>query len=194
MSLSRTLYPLRFAMSAGLLAFAGCAGAVTVVIGGGAAEIALRVGATAGTISTVTFAPAAATAGDGITLVLGTTNAAAGSAQAPNFGTACAANNVRIWARARAPVAATRTATLQVNSSGNLTSGGNSIPFTDFGWVTSAGTEIPSGNFSGSATQTLMTFQNSNEVSVCLRFQFLNTTIYPSGAYTGQLTFNLAMP
>jgi hypothetical protein len=190
---SRSRFTARLMAAAALLALTASAHAVTVVIGGGAAEIALRVGATAGTISTVTFAPAAATAGSG-TLVLGTTNAAAGSAQAPNFGAACAANNVRIWARARAPVAATRTATLQVNSSGNLISGGNSIPFTDFGWVTSAGTEIASANFSGSATQTLMTFQNSNEVSVCLRFQFLNTTIYPSGAYTGQLTFILAMP
>ena len=190
---SRLMLARRLVLSAALFAVAGGASAVTVVIGGGAAEIALRVGATGGTISNVTFAPAGATAGTGA-VVLGTTNAAAGSAQAPNFAAACAANNVRIWARARAPVAATRTATLQVNSSGNLTSGGNSIPFTDFGWVTSGGAEIPSGNFSGSATQTLMTFQNSNEVSVCLQFQFANTTIYPSGAYTGQLTFNLQMP
>jgi hypothetical protein len=191
--MSRATRFARLAAAGSMLAVAGVADAVTVVVGGGAAEIALRVGATGGTISTVAFAPAAATAGSG-TVVLGTTNTAAGSAQAPNFATACAANNVRIWARARSTVANSRTATLQVNSSGNLVSGGNAIPFTDFGWVTSAGTEIASGNFSGSPTQPLMTFQNSREVSVCLRFQFNNTTIYPAGTYTGQLTFNLQMP
>jgi hypothetical protein len=168
------------------------AAATTVVIANGAAQIALRVGATAGTISTVSFAPAAATAGTG-TVVLGTTNAAAGSAQAPNFGTACAANNVRIWAMARSTAATPRTATLQVNGSINLISGANTIPLTDFDWVTSAGTEIPSGAFSGSGTQSLTTFVTSREVSVCLRFRFLNTTIYPSGTYTGQVTYNLTM-
>ena len=101
---------------------------------------------------------------------------------------------MRVWARARAPVGNTRTATLQVNSSGNLTSGGNTIPFTDFDWITSSGPEIPSGSFSGSATQTLMSFQNSREVGMCLQFRFLNTTVYPSGTYNGQLTFNLNMP
>lgn len=167
--------------------------ALTVVVGNAAPEIALRVGATGGTISLVTFTVAAATAGTG-TLVLGTTNAAAGSAQAPNFGTACAGNNVRIWARARSTLPNPRTATLSVNGSGSLTSGANAIPLTDFGWVTSGGTEIASGNFTGSPTQLLATFGTSREISVCKRFQFLNTTIYPSGTYNGQVTYSLQMP
>jgi hypothetical protein len=168
------------------------AGAVTVVVATGTQQLQLRIGATGGTISTVTFTVPAASAGNG-TPVLGTTNAAAGSAQGASF-PACAANNVRVWARARAPVANSRTATLQVNSSGNITSGANAIPFTDFDWITSSGPEIPSGGFSGSATQTLMSFQNSREVGMCLQFRFLNTTVYPAGTYNGQLTFNLNMP
>ncbi len=179
--------------TAALVALSAPSGAITVVIADGTPEIALRVGATGGTISTVTFAVNAATAGTG-TLVLGTANAAAGSAQAPNFGTACAGNNVRIWARARSTAVNPRTATLTVNGSGNLTSGANTIPLTDFGWVTSGGTEIASGNFTGSPTQVLLTFGTTREVSVCKRFQFLNATVYPSGTYTGQVTYSLQMP
>ena len=171
----------------------GEARAVTVAVANGAAEIALRVGAPGATISTVNFAVAAATAGTG-TPVVGTTNAAAGSAQAPNFGTACGANTVRIWARARSAVGNSRTATLTVNGSGTLVAGANTIPITDFDWVTSGGTEIASGAFSGAASQTLMTFQNSGEVSVCLQYRFLNTTVYPAGTYTGQIIYNLQMP
>ena len=171
----------------------GEARALTVNVGNGVAEIALRVGAPGATISTVNFAVAAATAGTGAP-VLGTTNAAAGGAQAPNFGTACGANTVRVWARARSAVGNSRTATLTVNGSGTLVSGANSIPITDFDWITSGGAEIASGAFSGAASQTLLAFQNSREVSVCLRYRFLNTTVYPAGTYTGQIIYNLQMP
>lgn len=184
---------LRTALAAAALLFAALpAQAVTVVIGNGGAQIQLRIGATGGTISTVTFAVPAANAGDG-TPVVGTTNAAAGSAQGASF-PACAANNVRVWARARGAPSNSRTATLQVDSSGSVTSGANAIPFTDFDWITSSGPEIPSGGFTGSTTQTLMSFMNSREVGMCLQFRFLNTTVYPAGTYNGQLTFNLNMP
>jgi hypothetical protein len=187
---------MRLRTLAAVLALAGlaapCAHAVTVVIANGAAQIQLRIGQTGGTISLVTFTVPGASAGNG-TPIAGTTNAAAGSAQGASF-PACAANNVRVWARARAPVVNTRTATLQVNGSGTLTSGVNSIPFTDFDWITSSGPEIPSGTFSGSATQALMSFMNSREVGMCMQFRFLNTTVYPAGTYNGQLTYNLSMP
>lgn len=169
------------------------AAALTVVIGNAAPEIALRVGATGGTISLVTFNVTGATAATGVP-ILGTTNAAAGSAQAPNFAAACAANNVRIWARARSTAALPRIATLSVNASGGLASGANTIPFTDFDWITSGGAEIPSGGFSGAAAQNLLAFNTSQEISVCLRFRFLNTTVYPAGTYNGQLLYNLQMP
>lgn len=169
------------------------AGALTVAIGNAAPEIALRVGAAGATISLVTFTVTAATAATGNPIV-GTTNAAAGSAQAPNFGAACGANNVRIWARARSTAALPRTATLTVNASGGLTSGANTIPFTNFDWITSGGGEIASGAFSGAASQNLLSFGTSQEISVCLQYRFLNATVYPAGTYNGQLTYNLLMP
>lgn len=188
----------RLARAATIAAMAACiaglpARALTVVIGDAAPEIALRVGATGATISLVTFTVTAPTAATGAP-ILGTTNAAAGSAQAPNFAAACAANNVRIWARARSTAALPRTATLSVNASGGLASGADTIPYTDFDWVTSGGAEIPSGGFSGAATQSLLSFNTSREISVCLQFRFLNTTVYPAGTYNGQLLYNLQMP
>lgn len=176
-----------------LAAFGSPAEALTVVVADNAPEIALRVGARGGAISTVAFNVPAATAGTG-TAVSGTTNAAAGNAQGPNLTTACAANNVRIWARARSTAGFTRTATLTVNSSGGISSGPNTIPFTDFSWVSSGGTEIPSGSFTGSPTQPLLSFQTSREVSVCKLFRFANATIYPAGTYNGQITYTLQMP
>jgi hypothetical protein len=174
-------------------AAAGPACALTVVIGNAAPEIALRVGAAGGTISLVTFNVTAATAANGVPIA-GTTNAAAGSAQAPNFGTACAANTVRIWARARSTLAAPRTASLNVNSSGSLTSGANTIPVSQFDWITSGGAEIASGAFTGAVSQNLLTFNTSREISVCLQYRFLNGTVFPAGTYNGQLTYNLLMP
>jgi hypothetical protein len=178
---------------AAALAVAFPASALTVVVADNTPEIALRVGATGGTISLVSFAVAGATAGNG-TPVLGTVNAAAGSTQGASFPTACPANHVRIWTRARSTLATPRVATLTVNGSGNLTSGANSIPFTNFDWITSGGTEIASGGFSGAPSQPLLTFNTSREISVCLRFRFLNTTVYPSGTYNGQLVYTLQMP
>lgn len=180
-------------LAALLLLAAGPAAALTVTIGNAAPQIALRVGATGGTISVVNFVVPAATAGTG-TPVLGTTNAAAGSTQGANFSTACAANSVRIWARARSQLPNPRTATLTVNSSGGIVSGANTIPYTDFSWTTSGGAEIPSGAFTGATSQPLLSFGTSREVSVCLQFVFANTTIYPPGTYTGQLVYSLQMP
>lgn len=167
--------------------------AITVVIGDAAPQIALRVGATGNRISQVSFNVVAASAGTGAP-VSGTTNAAAGSAQAPNFGVACPANNVMLWARARSTAAAPRTASLTVNSSGGVASGANMIPFTDFSWITSGGTELASGAFTGSTSQPLLSVSTSSEIRVCLLFQFANATIYPPGTYSGQLTYSLQMP
>lgn len=166
--------------------------AAQVVIANGGAQIYLRIGRTGGATSTVSFAVPASVAGTG-TPVLGTALANAGSAELPNFPAACPANHVRIVATARAPASNTRTATLRVNSSGVLASGPNSIPFTDFDWI-STDPEIPSGPFSGSATQFLYSFMNSRSVSVCHQFRFLNTNVYPPGTYTGTLVYNLNMP
>jgi hypothetical protein len=169
------------------------ADALTFVIANGANQIYLRVGQTGGGTSRVDFTVPAANAGDG-TPIVGVAPAAAGAAQvtaAGNAFPACAAGSVRIIARARSNTVG-RTAFLRVNSSGNLTSGGNAIPFTEIGWLSAD--EIGNGVFSGSATQLLYSFTISQEVGWCLQYQFLNTGVYPPGTYNGTLVHNLSMP
>jgi hypothetical protein len=167
--------------------------ALTFVIANGANQIYLRVGQTGAGTSRVDFTVPAANAGDG-TPIVGVAPAAAGAAQvtaAGNAFPACAAGSVRIIARARSNTIG-RTAFLRVNSSGNLTSGGNAIPFTEIGWLSAD--EIGNGVFSGSATQLLYSFTISQEVGWCLQYQFLNTGVYAPGTYNGTLVHNLSMP
>src|SRR5512139_1845825 len=167
--------------------------ALTFVIANGANQIYLRVGQTGGATSRVDFTVPAANAADG-TPIVGVAPAAAGAAQvtaAGNAFPACAAGSVRIIARARSNTVG-RTAFLRVDSSGNLTSGGNTIPFTDFDWLSAD--EIGNGVFTGSATQLLYSFTISQEVGWCLQYRFLNTNVYPPGTYNGALAHTLSMP
>lgn len=181
-----------------LLAAAACAalpaGALTFVIGGSfPSQIYLRIGATGATTSVVSFPVTAANAGAGVIdgTVVGSAGAASG--ETANF-PACPANHVRIVARARSFFANWRTATLTVDSTGAITAGPSSIPFTKFDWTSDDVADMPAGAFNGAAGQVLVSFLNSREVGACHRFRFLNDTIYPPGTYTGTVTYNLSMP
>jgi hypothetical protein len=179
--------------------------ALQFAIANGAAQIYLRVGATGGTVSIVNFnlAGQAGILGSG-TPISGTVAASAGaaSAQTANF-PACPANQVRIVARARAPAGAPRIATLQVTAPANLVhaASGNTIPFSEVGWISSEPVDIPSGTFAAGATVILRNnnINTSQEIGTCNLFQFLNASVYPgsvggTGYYQGTVTYNLVMP
>jgi hypothetical protein len=179
---------------AAIVAIAEEANALTFVIANGTPQIYLRVGQTGRTPSVVNFAVTGANAGNA-TPIAGTVTANAGSAsaaQTPNFA-ACPANYVRIVARARSTTAG-RAASLTVNSTAGIASGGNTIPFTQFDWISDDAADLPSGTFTGAASQPLVTFLSSREVGACHQFRYLNTQVYPSGSYTGNLIYNLQMP
>ena len=189
---------IRAAASAAILTAALSSGevhALTFVIANGAPQIYLRIGQTGGTDSVVNFAVTGANAGNG-TAILGTVPANAGAASAaetPNFAV-CPGNYVRIVARARSTVGAPRTASLTVNSTAGIVSGGNTIPFTQFDWISDDAADLPAGAFTGAPAQPLTTFITSREVGACHRFRYLNTQVYPSGTYTGNVIYNLQMP
>jgi hypothetical protein len=180
-------------LSAGMVI--GDTQALTFVIANGTPQIYLRIGQTGGTTNVVSFAVTGANAGNG-TGIAGTVAAAAGAASAtetPNFAV-CPGNYVRIVARARSTAGSPRTASLTVNSTGGITSGGNTIPFTQFDWVSDDAADLPAGAFTGGASQPLASFVTSREVGACHQFRYLNTQVYPSGTYTGNVIYNLQMP
>lgn len=97
--------------------------------------------------------------------------------------------------------------TLTVDSSAGLScqSGGcgsTVIPFNTIGWVstvvetgTYAGWDVPSGTFTGASNQSLINksvnagFQGVMTITNTLAFTYNNSTIYPSGVYSGRVVF-----
>lgn len=91
-------------------------------------------------------------------------------------------------------------ATLQVTSPANLTNAsGDTIPFTEISWTTSAlggdanPNAIPAGTFSG-GTQFLTSVAQGTLRENCHTFSFANTAVRPSGTYDGRVTYTLFVP
>ena len=91
-------------------------------------------------------------------------------------------------------------ATLQVTSPANLTNGaGDTIPFTEISWTTSAlggdanPNAIPAGTFTG-GTQFLTNVAQGTLRENCHTFSFANTAMRPSGTYDGRVTYTLFVP
>ncbi len=144
---------------------------------GAAAEIRLRVGAPVG-VTTVSHDVPATNVGDG-TPIVGAPNSVLieVSARRANFFQAIFTNF-----------------TLSVDSSIPMSSGSNSIPFTDISWTAQDGT-IASGSFSGTPGQvilgpTLAIWQARDWHT----FYYNNVRLVPSGVYTGRVTYTAAIP
>ncbi len=149
-----------------------------VFIGWGApAEIRLRVGAPAG-VTTVIHNVPATQIGDG-TPIVGTPNSILieASARRVNLFQAIFTNFI-----------------LSVDSSIPLSSGSNTIPFTDISWTAQDGT-IPSGSFSGTPGQVILGATRAIwQVRDWHTFYYNNMRVVPSGTYTGRVTYTAAIP
>ncbi|HXS52899.1 MAG TPA: hypothetical protein VN782_10245 [Usitatibacter sp.] len=170
--------------------------AATVVIGSGGGRLILQIGGTNATINTVNFSVPGTGVGDGTAVT---------STNVTPADPTCPANSVLIDIQARSQNSAPRTATLSVDSSTPLTSGGFTIPFSQVAWSSStpgggpngclnSPTTIPSGTFAGAAGQSLISITTSQRACVCARFQYLNQSIVSAGTYTGAVTYTLSMP
>jgi hypothetical protein len=149
-----------------------------VFIGWGApAEIRLRVGAPVG-ITMVTHSVPAANVGDG-TPVAGTPNSVLIEASA---------RRANIWQ------AIFTRFIISVDSSTPLSSGGNTISFTDISWTAQDG-DIPSGSFSGTSGQVILGPTRAFlQVRDWHTFYYNNVRIVPYGTYTGRVTYTAAIP
>lgn len=184
---------LRIPLLAACLLVAG-ADAATIVIGNGPGRLIVQIGTSGGTVNEVDFSVPGASVGSG--------TAVTSSAIVPASPT-CPANTVLIDVQARSQRNRQRVATLSADSSIPLSSGTSTIPFTQVSWTTStpggsaclnAPTTIPSGTFTGSAGQPLISFTTSRRACACAQFTYLNQSIVSAGTYTGRVKYTLAMP
>jgi hypothetical protein len=158
----------------------------TIVNANGANEIYAGAGNSNPTIDTVNFTVPGANSGNG-TPIVGAENGI------PN-------QTSLIDARARAPGTSSKTVFWVVDSSQPLvcntpvTCGSTTISLSKIRWTTPAGSEIPSGQFSGAPNQALYSFQTSRYVYTYQTFYFLNDEIYPAGNYAGRVTYTVSMP
>lgn len=88
-------------------------------------------------------------------------------------------------------------ATLTVTTPASLTSGSDSIPFSQISWVMSGNGDstyqFPNGTFTG-GTQTLATFPANTWKEQCMTFTYANTVVPAAGTFTGRATYTLSLP
>lgn len=98
------------------------------------------------------------------------------------------------WSR---PGSGSGVATLTVTSPVNLTSGSDTIPFSQISWVMSGNGDtvfqFPNGFFTG-GTQTLATFPANTWKEQCMTFSYANSVVPAAGTYTGRATYTLSLP
>ncbi|UCG72167.1 MAG: hypothetical protein JSV45_13095 [Chromatiales bacterium] len=85
---------------------------------------------------------------------------------------------------------------ITIDSSAGLTNiNGDSMPFSEFSWVTQDG-DIPAGQFNNSPNQLLFQYsqrgrRRARGIVDYLSFSYANTQIYPAGVYTGRVFFTI---
>lgn len=98
------------------------------------------------------------------------------------------------WSR---PGAGSGVATLTVRTPANLTSGTDTIPFSQISWVMSGNGDtvfqFPNGSFTG-ATQTLATFPANTWKEQCMTFSYANSVVPAAGTFTGRAVYTLSLP
>jgi hypothetical protein len=153
----------------------------------------VRIMPTNPTIDVVSVTVPAAALGNANPQVMNTSNPNTIDPYPPVALTCNDGRKVLVSAIARVP-RGTANATLTVNSAVPLlNSSGETLPFSQISWV-SSDNSIPSGTFSTSAAQTLLTMTTSRQYESCHTFQYANTGVVAAGTYRGRVTYTLSMP
>ena len=193
----------------GILTVSADAHAYTITITSGSRAIYLQVGAggysgvyssggTPGnnsTINVVSVTVPAASVGSGAAQAM-TSNSTVAQSPIDGFVFCNPPSQVYIGAWSR-PGSGSGVATLTVTTPSNLTSGANTVSFSQISWVMSGigdtVFQFPNGTFSG-GTQTLATFPANTWKEQCMTFSYANTVIPAAGTYTGRATYTLSLP
>ena len=150
------------------------------------------------TINTVSVTVPAASVGNGTAQAM-TSDSTQANSPFDNYAVCNPPAQVYIGGSYRQPNATTgaASATLQVTTPASLASGGDSIPFSQISWTSTANgnttADIPAGTFTG-GTQTLANFGRNTFVENCFSYSYANAALVPAGTYTGRAVFTLAVP
>ncbi|MFM6932201.1 MAG: hypothetical protein ACKOUT_08160 [Novosphingobium sp.] len=208
-TLSRHARTLAFGAGLALVPVASTAQAYTITITSGTRAIYLQVGAggyvgfyssggTPGnntTINVVSVTVPVGSVGNGTAQAM-TSDSTVSQSPIDGFAFCSPPSQVYIGAWSR-PGSGSGVATLTVTTPANLTSGTNSVPFSQIAWVMAGSGDtvfqFPNGTFS-SGTQTLATFPANTWKEQCMTFTYANTVIPAAGTYTGRATYTLSLP
>jgi hypothetical protein len=163
--------------------------------------ITMQVGSPGGTINNVVFNVTGANIAPSPVAVTGV----------PSAGTPATtpAGGVRIrfsaqWPTGNSSVLFNVSSPAALTCVGGTGCGATVIPFTTISWtafekVNFTGFDIQDGSFTGAANQTLSNFTccggaNGVEMANTLVFSYNNATLYPSGQYTGRVTYTASTP
>ena len=190
--------------------FAGTAHAYVITITSGTRAIYLQVGAggysgtyssggTPGnnsTINVVSVTVPAASVGSGAAQAM-TSNSTVAQSPIDGYTFCNPPSQVYIGAWFRRSGSGSEIATLTVTSPTSLTSGGDTISFSQISWVMSGNGDtafqFPNGTFSG-GTQTLATIPANTWKEQCMTFSYANSVVPAAGTYSGRATYTLSLP
>jgi hypothetical protein len=148
------------------------------------------------TVNVVSVTVPAAQVGSGTAQAM-TSDSTAAISFFDNFVVCTPPQQVYVGAFFRQPSTTANAASLQVSTPPALTSGPNSIAFTEISWTSTAlgnpTADIPPGTFSG-GTQFLRSIGSNRWVENCLSFSYANTGLVPAGTFTGRATYTLTAP
>lgn len=148
-----------------------------------------------GTINVVTVIVPASSVGSGAAQAM-TSNSNVAQSPIDGFVFCNPPSQVYLGAWSR-PGSGSGVATLTVTSPANLTSGTDTIPFSQIRWVMSGNGDtvfqFPNGSFTG-GTQTLATFPANTWKEQCMTFTYANSVLPAAGTYTGRAVYTLSLP
>lgn len=149
-----------------------------------------------GTVNTVSVSVPAATVASG-TVQQMTSNSTVSLSPIDGFAFCSPPSQVYIGAWSRPGGSSTGVATLSVTTPANLTSGSDTIPFSQISWVMSGNGDtvfqFPNGSFSG-GTQTLGTLPANTWKEQCMTFRYANSVLPAAGTYSGRAVYTLSLP
>ncbi len=189
---------------AGLLALAACPASAWVLrLTSGPKQLFLMVGvgsaaANNATLNTVSVTVPAASVGSGTAQAM-TSDSTQSASPYRNYVVCSPPAQVYVGGSYRAPNAAggAGSATLQVTTPASLTSGPNSIPFSQISWISTAignpAADIAAGTFNG-GTLPLANIARNRAVENCFTYSYANTALVPAGTFTGRAVFTLSVP